>query len=401
MQCIKRLSIKTLFLIFTFLSPASAQQPSLLASLEKEVLTLVERVKPSVVTVSAAHSVALKQQMSSDSSQFIMTNIGSGIVIDSVHILTRASIVTGSRDINVTLFDGTEYHGRFVGSEPDFGFALIKIEAPKAKLSPARIGDSERLRAGCWVTIMGNSIGISPAVAMGVINGTRSDGLLQISTEVTAGSVGGPVFNTKGQLVGILAAKISTINKDNLMNFPVLGSGGALAFPASIVEQKARDIMNGTISRRAWMGVKAADMPEHPGWVVLHEVTDNSPASKAGLHKGDILIRANEQTIDNVLQLATLIQSHQPDDSIVFQYHRADMDSVHTTRVTLQAQPSSKSSSVKSSVYPQAFTAQHHVKLSRDRTSPSISKDQLYKEWILQRIERLENELSSLRSMIQ
>ncbi len=401
MWFIKRLSIKTLFCILTVLSPASAQQPSLLASLEKEVLNLVERVKPSVVTVSASHPVTQNQLISSDSSQFVVTNIGSGIVIDSVHILTRASIVTGSKNINVQLFDGTEYRGRFVGSEPDFGFALIKLEAADAKLSPARIGDSEPLRAGCWVTIMGNSIGISPAVAMGVINGTRPDGLLQISTEVTAGSVGGPVFNTRGQLVGILAAKISTINKDNQMNFPVLGSGGALAFPASIVEQKTRDILNGITSRRAWMGVKAADMPQHPGWVILHEVTDNSPAAKAGLHKGDILIRANEQTIDNVLQLATFIQSHQPNDSIEFHYRRTDADSVHTTRVTLQAHPPSKPSTVNSTLYPQTFSTQHHVKLSREKTNLSISKDQLYQEWILQRIERLENELSSLRSIVQ
>lgn len=144
-----------------------AQNSSYLQELEKEMINLVNQVTPSIVTISAKFDYAILDNSKSSifkSKEHIkrpieITNIGSGFIIDSTLIVTKSSVVNGSQDITVVFHDSTQRHASVVGSDPEMGLSIIKMDT--VVRNSLKINNHNQVKMGCWVLLMGNSMGSS------------------------------------------------------------------------------------------------------------------------------------------------------------------------------------------------------------------------------------------------
>lgn len=380
--------------ILFFLQNSLPAQPRAASTLEQEVIQLVDRVKPSVITISASFYAADKKKSNrSTDHRLKMTNIGSGIAIDSSHIITRTSIVEGCNHITVQFCDGSQTNAKYIGSDPVYRFAVIRTE--KSNLHPAQIDKPGRLKAGSWITLMGNSFGVSPSVSLGQVRAIRDDGIIQLSANVAAGNVGGPIFDTSGTLVAILAAKITAIDDLTLDQTPFLEDNGALAIEAGIILQRANMIIKQTNEAVAWLGVTAKDHPQKPGWIHVTNINKNSPAAKAGLQEGDVIYQFNQQSVNNTLNLAEEIWNHKPGDQIKLGIIRSD--TTHQIMVTLERPPKQNGRlPTPANQSPVTHSLSFSAKGTYERGVNPPSR-----EILLKRIKRLEREVKLLRSMLK
>ena len=189
-------------LAFTGMLPAQGQ---VLSSLEKEIASLVENARPSVVSVMAYYRAPVPRQENAQrqrSAPQWLTNVGSGCVIDARgYILTTENVVRDAEQFQVVFSDGHEREARLAGSDAESNIAVLQIE--QGSYPAARIGDSDELTIGSWITLLGNSFGMTSAVSFGLVNGLRErDDLIQMSAPVSPGNSGAIALNTRGQVVG-------------------------------------------------------------------------------------------------------------------------------------------------------------------------------------------------------
>ena len=301
-------------------TPALSQN-SLLQQLEQELVDLSQQTQASVVTVSATYEYDLideeestiwNRKKESDPVEWI--NVGSGIVVDPHHIVTRLSVVQGSPSITVTYCDSTVEQAILIGGDPDMGLAILEVE--RVKGDSARAGEPAKIEPHCLVMIVGNSLGIAPAVSLGIVNCIRNDGVIQISANVSAGIAGGPVFDTRGRFIGLLSS-MGNMHADQMLVNPLIGAGETLlAHPADRVLERARAIIEDARHSRGWIGVTGNDWPGKVGGVLVRKIRSGSPAEQGGLLLGDIIISINGREVNHALDLATAISRHRPGDAI-------------------------------------------------------------------------------------
>jgi serine protease Do len=296
-----------------------------LSSLEEDITSLVESVKPSLVTIETEAQSARKKSVPS-------TFVGSGIIYTSDgYILTSASVAGGRNILTVTLPDQRSLKGKLVGTDQESNLAVLKVEA--TGLVPAKLGDSDRIRVGSWLTVVGNSYGLPNAVALGLVNGVRKDGFIQMSANVSPGNSGGPVLDTYGRVIGLVAAKLSEpsyigalevysdLNNKKTITIParqieIPSSGVSLALPANKVKFLAdRIIKYGTV-RRGYLGIYPEDVDRtlagkygvNTG-VLVSGVVKGSPAQTAGLEDGDVIIEFGGARVENAAHIRQLIKN--------------------------------------------------------------------------------------------
>ncbi len=385
------------FLLFFSQSPA--QDLSVLTRLEQDLRRLVERVKPAVVTVSArqvgltpANDNGLVNFEITPQGYYEIINIGSGILLDSTHILTHSSVVLNSDSIEITFSSGLHRRGQMIGTDPETGLVVLQIRPVSLRPAPVRLG--ERLVPGCTVALIGNSLGVSPAISLGIVNGVRNDGLIQVSTNVTAGNAGSPLFDSQGRLAGILAGRLSPVGDDYMLNEGLAMSEAAVAFPAEEVMQRAHHIINRTPVDRGWMGVSAEDWPGGMGWVHLNDVKASSPAQQAGLRVGDILVNMNDRPLKGSRFLAQYIRQSKAGEKIAFSVLRGDSTfSVQvTTSESHDTVPGRTGAQLTARIYSGAVLTYGEQPASRYVPIPQ--------DVLLQRINSLERELYQLRSLL-
>ena len=378
----------------------------ILNDLEKDILSIIDNVKPSVVTISANYNLNLVDKESSflnlsDGSQenlpLEMENIGSGIAIDSTHIITLASIVQGSQDIKVETFDGRTQPGTLIGIEAEYGLAIIKTE--NLKFQPAKATERNHLRSGCFVIVIGNSLGVTPAVSFGMVNAIRSDGIIQMSTNVAAGSVGGPIFDTDGNLVGILAARILPPDNNVMYNAPFLSNEGALAYPLDKVKQRVNQIIYQNSGQQGWIGVTGDNWPGKDGWVHVSNVKKGSPAHKAGLKMGDIICTLDDKNVGGAYKLASEIKGHQAGSKIKFGILRGNEKHVMNIEIG-QPDPVTEKEAYTQDAFPASEGAQNPGTIET-ATHYSSESPQIDQQILLYRIKNMEQELKALRSAIK
>jgi len=249
-------------------------------------------------------------------------SMGSGFIISADgFVVTNNHVVEDAAEVVVVMDDGTEMDAKIIGTDPRTDLALLKIEAANA-LEYVEFSEAEA-RVGDWVVAIGNPFGLGGTVTAGIvsargrdINANAYDDFIQIDAAVNRGNSGGPAFDTTGKVVGVNTAIFS----------PSGGNVGiAFAIPASVVKQVVFDLMDDGNVTRGYLGVSIQDVSEDIAESVglnkatgalVTEPRPDSPAQKAGILSGDIILRVDGQMIDDARDLARIIGQFSPDTEV-------------------------------------------------------------------------------------
>jgi serine protease Do len=251
--------------------------------------------------------------------EFRGTSLGSGFIInDEGYILTNNHVVKGATDIKVRLSDGREFEAKTVGRDPATDVALIKLQGLKGRLPTVALGDSDVLEQGDYVLAIGSPFGFRESATFGIVSakdrqltGGPFDDFLQTDAAINQGNSGGPLFNLKGEVVGINTAIVS----------PQIGSGIGFAVPINLAKQLIPQLLAGKV-RRGYLGVSVSEVtpdlaqgfglaPDTKG-AVVQNVAPRSPASRAGLQPGDVVVGVNGKSVGGAAALTRSVASIPP-----------------------------------------------------------------------------------------
>ena len=243
------------------------------------------------------------------------TALGSGFIIDKKGIVvTNNHVIEGAEDIIVSVNGSTEYKAKVIGKDPYMDIAVLKIESEK-KFIPVSFGDSDKARIGDWVIAIGNPYGFGGTVTSGIISSrnrdiglTRYDDFIQTDASINIGNSGGPLFNLDGEVIGINTAIIAPGQSGSI------GIGFAIpSNPASIVISQLIEFGE---TKRGWLGVRIQEVTkeiaeveklEKPEGALVASVSENSPANKAGIKAGDIILEFDGKRVDTMRTLPKLV----------------------------------------------------------------------------------------------
>ena len=277
---------------------------------------LVRRVAPAVVNISSLmnRNGGKEERAGRVSSETARTALGSGFIIDPAgYVVTNNHVIENSAAIKVILNDGEEHPAKLIGVDAKTDLALLKIDVGHP-LPAVAFGDSEAASIGDWVIAVGNPFGLGGTVTAGIISGRERDlnrgpydDFLQIDAPLNRGNSGGPLFNVKGEVIGINSAIASPNGGSVGIGFAI---PAALAQPA-IAQLKA----NGKVVR-GWLGVSlekvTPEMAEavgldKPRGAMVSSVTVDAPAAHAGVQQGDVVVRYDGKAVDSMRDLPLLI----------------------------------------------------------------------------------------------
>jgi serine protease Do len=272
---------------------------------------------------------------------------GTGFVIDkSGLILTNNHVVEGATKVEVTFFeaeDGETYQAKVLGRDPITDSALIElVERPSFELHVAQFGDSSQMRPGDWVMAIGNPFALGHTVTVGVISAIgrpfmpvegRPQDVIQTDAAINPGNSGGPLLNLRGEVVGINTAIVS----DRPSNV-----GIGFAIPSNVVRELLPQLRSGKVTRGR-LGVQITNVPrdgfqelglkDRKG-VVVSSVQADSPAEKANIQPGDVIVRYNGQPVGNTEELQSKVTATKPGSTVPLDVLR-NGESV-TLRVTVE-----------------------------------------------------------------
>lgn len=241
-------------------------------------------------------------------------SLGSGFLLtEDGYILTNEHVVAGAEEISVKLSDRREYPARLVGTDPRTDVAVIKVETDE-KLPTVVLGDSDDLKVGQWALAIGNPFGLDRTLTVGVISakGRANVGIeeyedfIQTDASINPGNSGGPLLNIYGEVVGINTAIVAS------------GQGIGFAIPIKLAKLIADQLIEDGEVTRGWLGVKiqplTQDLAESFGLeratgALVTDVISGTPAEKAGLIRGDILLTFNGREVRGVRELKLLVAS--------------------------------------------------------------------------------------------
>ena len=242
---------------------------------------------------------------------------GSGVIVDEDgHIVTNNHVVGDATEIEVRLSDKTKLIAHVVGKDPDTDLALLKVSTGKP-LTRARFGDSTGVKVGQWVLAVGNPFGLDQTVTLGVVSGigreninlSRYENFIQTDASINPGNSGGPLFNLRGEVIGINTA---------IINF---AQGIGFAIPSNMAKQVIEQLLAKGKVVRGWLGVGIQPLtPElakkfgvtEGGGVLVNEVFERDPAALAGIQPGDVIVRINGVVVDSPNKLSRLIGTLAP-----------------------------------------------------------------------------------------
>ncbi len=235
------------------------------------------------------------------------------------YVVTNWHVIRDAEEIRVQLADGRVATPRIVGSDPESELALLRIDMPD--LPSIALGRSDGLQVGEVVLAIGNSLGLSQTVTMGIVSATgrgqlgitEFEDFIQTDAAINVGNSGGALVNSRGELVGINTATISAAPRDSTMP-----EGIGFAIPVNLVRGVMEQLIaNGRVIR-GYLGVDTNDLPEAQARqlgidgsaVLLREVS--GPAAAAGLKPGDVLTHINGQRMFTGQQAMNIVASSQP-----------------------------------------------------------------------------------------
>ncbi len=244
---------------------------------------------------------------------FEQQGVGSGFVISRKgYILTNNHVVDHADQIKVKLSTGKEYDAKVVGRDPKTDLALVKIEGV-SDLHPLKLGNSEDLKVGSWVVAIGSPFGLEQTVTAGIVSAKGRvigsgpyDNFIQTDASINPGNSGGPLINMKGEVIGINTAIIAS------------GQGIGFAIPINTAKEIVPQLEEKGHVTRGWLGVsiqevtpalaKSFDLKEKKGALVSQVVT-GSPAEKAGIEQGDVIMEFDGKEVSSPRDLSQLVAS--------------------------------------------------------------------------------------------
>jgi serine protease Do len=253
-------------------------------------------------------------------------SLGSGFLISREgYILTNEHVVDGADEIKVRLDDGRSFTAAVKGQDSKLDIALLKIDAG-GELPAARLGDSEALEVGEWVMAIGNPFGLSETVTVGIVSAKGRvigagpyDNFIQTDASINPGNSGGPLFNSQGLVVGINSAIVSG------------GQGIGFAIPINAVKDILPQLKETGHVVRGWLGVTIQPMTpqlaesfglKEAKGALVSEVIKDSPAARAGLRRGDIIVSLDGKEVDNIGDLPRLVAAIPVGEKIKIGLHR-------------------------------------------------------------------------------
>lgn len=242
-------------------------------------------------------------------------SLGSGFIInEDGYVLTNNHVVAEASEIRVKLNSGKEYEVEVVGRDEKYDLALLKVQAESLPIM--KLGNSDTLKVGDWVVAIGNPFGLSHTVTAGIVSAKDRvigagpfDDFIQTDASINPGNSGGPLFTTEGLVVGINTAIHSG------------GQGIGFAVPVNMAKKFIRDVLTQGRVVHGWLGVGIQDVSEEiakhldldvPSGVLVSQIYPDSPAEKAGLKRGDVLVEFNGKKVNRGSDLTRLVGTTSP-----------------------------------------------------------------------------------------
>lgn len=328
---------KISLILATFLAVAAfASNPAVYAALPMVVegqslptlAPMLTRATPAVVNIATEGRIALRQNPLLDDPFFRRffdlpdrprerrtQSLGSGVIVDANngYIITNHHVIAQAHAIKVTLNDGREFDAKVIGSDPEADVAVIQI--PADDLTTLPLADSDTLQVGDFVVAIGNPFGLGQTVTSGIISALGRSGLgiegyedfIQTDASINPGNSGGALVNLRGELIGI--------------NTAILAPGGGnigigFAIPVNMVQQIMDQLIKHGEVRRGQLGVSVQDLTRDLAeafgirrnqGAVIAEVLPGSPAERAGLRTGDVVVAVNDRPVRNSIAMRNAI----------------------------------------------------------------------------------------------
>jgi len=325
--------------LFLFILPANAKKAPI------SFADLAEKLMPSVVNISTTQTILTSsnpfpfqfppgspfEEMFKEFNtpkERKATSLGSGFIIDKKGlVVTNNHVIQGAEDILVRVNGEKEYKVKVVGSDPLSDIALLEIIS-KENFIPVKFGDSDKARIGDWVIAIGNPFGFGGTVTSGIISArnrelglSRYEDYIQTDASINQGNSGGPLFDLNGDVIGI--------------NTAILGSSGSIGIGFAIPSNSASSVVNQLLefgeTKRGWLGVRIQEVTkeiaeveklEKPKGALVASVSEKSPAKKAGIKPGDIILEFDGKEIDTMKTLPKIVAKTEVGKNVVVKIWR-------------------------------------------------------------------------------
>jgi Do/DeqQ family serine protease len=332
-------------------SEESLQIPPALDDLQDGFTSVVDKIRPSLVNISAVHIIEVKtpfynfyfgnpfeeffndffgqdprkRRGDSDTEKFRYEGTGSGAIVDpGGYILTNYHVIKDADEIKVTTYDDKQYDAKVIGKDPKTDLAVVRIKSMR-KFDALKMGDSENLRAGEWVIAAGSPFGLNQTYTAGIISALRQDvsieninyrDMIQTDASINRGNSGGPLVNLRGEAIGINTAIYAPTG---------VFSGVGFAIPINLAKKILEELMEKGRVVRSWLGVEIYDVDhaimknfglDKPSGVLVNRVIENSSAQAGGLMRGDIICSIDGKAVKNSRELQERVSSSKPGTNV-------------------------------------------------------------------------------------
>lgn len=375
----KKIKMKNLFLVFlvggaTILTPVlslNAQESAPpIQNAPQSFADLAERLLPSVVNVSSTQKIEEENHIEmpqfppgspfEDFFEEFMdrrgnglgggmggpalpaASLGSGFIIDAKngYIITNNHVIRDAEEVRVTLHDDSTVPAEIIGRDEKVDIAVLKVDAKKHKLQAIKFGNSDKMRVGDWIVAIGNPFGLGGTVTSGIvsarqrdINSGPYDDYIQTDASINRGNSGGPMFDLKGNVIGINTAIFS----------PTGGSVGiGFAIPSNLAKPVIDQLIKYGRTKRGWLGVRIQTVTDEIAeslnldkarGALIASVTEDGPAEKAKLKAGDIVLEFDGKEVEDMRALPRIVAETPIEKAVTLKYWRDGKE--HSAKVKI------------------------------------------------------------------